>query len=469
MVVSLRMTTAVIGRLAGAGAAIVAAACCLAPVGAQAASASGKWGTAEQVPGLPVPSSSAIFWMSCASPGNCGAGGYLNSTGQQAMVVSETNGTWGNAEVVPGSAALNTGGEGQIDGMSCASPGNCSAVGEYSTPAARSQPIHPFVVSEVNGTWGSAVKVPGLAALGGTRQSQLNSVSCASPGNCSAGGYLTSKSGQQAFVVSEVNGTWGSAQLVPGLAGPHTIGAVESVSCTAPGTCGAGGFFVSPPGTGEKAFVVSENNGTWGKALRITGITEIFSLSCATAGNCSAVGSSSLAVSQKNGTWGKAKAIPGLASLAKGGHANIKSVSCAAPGDCVAGGYVAGAGVGGDRAVLASQVNGTWGTARLVPGITTSPSSFVESVSCGAPGNCSAVGFDLNAARRTPGFVISEDNGVWGTAKEPPGLAALNKGGFGPVNAVSCVSADNCSAGGSYVDSSRHSQAFVVSRTPVSG
>ena len=44
-------------------------------------------------------------------------------------------------------------------------------------------------------------------------------MSCASAGNCSAGGYYTDSSGHlQAFVVSEVNGTWGTPMEVPGTA-----------------------------------------------------------------------------------------------------------------------------------------------------------------------------------------------------------------------------------------------------------
>jgi hypothetical protein len=47
--------------------------------------------------------------VSCASAGNCGAGGfYRDAAGiDQAWVVSEKNGTWGKAEEVPGTAALN--------------------------------------------------------------------------------------------------------------------------------------------------------------------------------------------------------------------------------------------------------------------------------------------------------------------------------------------------------------------------
>jgi hypothetical protein len=61
--------------------------------------------------------------------------------------------------------------------------------------------------------------------------------------------------------------------------------------------------------------------------------------------------------------------------------------------------------------------------------------------------------------------VISEVSGTWGTAIEVPGTAALNAGGAAQINSVSCASASSCTAGGSYADSSRHGQAFVVSKT----
>ncbi len=71
--------------------------------------------------------------MSCASAGNCGAGGFalLGSRGRyQAIVASETNGTWGRAEELPGIGALNHG-QSQVQSVSCASAGGCSAGGAY--------------------------------------------------------------------------------------------------------------------------------------------------------------------------------------------------------------------------------------------------------------------------------------------------------------------------------------------------
>ena len=59
------------------------------------------------------------------------------------------------------------------------------------------------MVSQVNGTWGKAEQVPGTAALNKGNAAVINSVSCASAGSCGAGGSYTDGSGhRQAFVVS---------------------------------------------------------------------------------------------------------------------------------------------------------------------------------------------------------------------------------------------------------------------------
>ena len=84
--------------------------------------------------------------------------------------------------------------------MSCASAGNCAAAGCYTDSSGR----QAFVASEVNGTWHTAIEVPGTAALNQGGNALADSVSCAMAGNCSAGGCYTDSSGHtQAFVVNE--------------------------------------------------------------------------------------------------------------------------------------------------------------------------------------------------------------------------------------------------------------------------
>ena len=163
------------------------------------AAAAGSWGPPTEVAAaLNTGGTAAVNSISCASAGNCGAGGYYeNSPGVvQSFVVSEANGTW--APAIEVAAALNTLGVGEISSVSCRSAGNCTAGGYYSNSRVQG----PFVVSEVNGTWGPAKAVATALNTGGS--GRIESVSCASAGNCSAGGGYTDSSGHsQAFVVSQ--------------------------------------------------------------------------------------------------------------------------------------------------------------------------------------------------------------------------------------------------------------------------
>ena len=117
---------------------------------------------------------------------------------------------------------------------------------------------------------------------------------------------------------------------------------------------------------------------------------------------------------------------------------------------------------------MAVERDGVWGTAIEAPGLAalnTGGFAQVYSVSCGTAGNCAAGGY-YSAGAEGQGFVAVERDGVWGTAIEAPGLGALNTGGEAQVSSLSWASAGNCAAGG-YYDNRRHpnTQGFVVSQT----
>jgi hypothetical protein len=142
-------------------------------------------------------------------------------------------------------------------------------------------------------------------------------------------------------------------------------------------------------------------------------------------------------------------------------------VSCAKAGGCSAGGRYLDASFH-MQAFVAGEVNGVWGTAQQVPGTAAlNAGGFAEitSVSCAKAGGCSAGGSYRDASGHPQAFVAGEVNGVWGTAQQVPGTAALNKGGLAQISSVSCAKADDCSVGGSYADASGHLQEFVVDET----
>jgi hypothetical protein len=398
-----------------------------------------------------------------------------------AMVIGPALGSGSTAEAVSTSAAGLTGGG--VEAISCVSAGECTAVGDR-TPVNR---IALFVVSEKHGVWGVARPVPGLAALlgGGEPMARFNVVSCSSAGNCGAGGvYFTGTAGTQPFVVSERNGIWGTIEKVPGVAPLNTgrDAMTQDMSCSSTGNCGAGGFYVTSRGV-TGGFVVSEQDGAWGRARKVgvagAGISKI---TCVSPGNCLATGvygttggTFPFTVTQRDGRWGKARTFPRLIALTSGGrYADITSISCKAVGDCTAVGFYYFTSQQ-DTVFAFRQQNGTWGPVIPVPGIdvlaqdavsVTIGSLFADfaGVACRSAGNCSAAGRYLpNPGGGSGVYVSTEKNGVWDTAADLPGIATLSGNSVESEPVLSCGAAGDCSLGGSYF-SSRHVKPYVAAQ-----
>jgi hypothetical protein len=404
----------------------------------------------------------------CAAP--------LAASAVPAAAPAARAGTWGTAIEVPGLGSLNKGGDADLMSVSCSSAGNCVAGGGYTDRFVKRQ---GFVVSETNGSWRMAIRMPGRGTLNKGGFASVSSVSCASAGNCAAGGRYVGGSGHlRAFVVSERNGAWGKAIQVPApSAGAAAV--VVSVSCGSAGHCAAGGFYANGY---CRAFVVSERNGAWGKAIEVPGssalnkggLAQVLSVSCGTAGNCAAGGfytdghghGQAFVVSERKGRWGEAIEVPGSRALNAGGFAQVNSVSCASAGNCAAGGDYTD-GHRHQQAFVISEQHGMWGEAIRVPGsgaLNAGGNAQVNSVSCPSAGNCVAGGSYTDGSNRGQAFVVSERNGRWGKAIAVPGLGSLNKGGSAQVFSLSCPSAGTCAAGGSYRDGHGHRQVFVVSQ-----
>lgn len=153
----------------------------------------GAWGTPTEISGL-AGGNGALLSVSCTSATDCTAVGYyvtVNGNGayDQSFYATESGGTWGSATDISfgGDGSLN------LNSVSCTSATNCTAVGAgalYGYP--EDAPYEPYYVTESAGTWGSATEIPG--SPGGTRLSggvngSLNGVSCTSATNCTAVGY----------------------------------------------------------------------------------------------------------------------------------------------------------------------------------------------------------------------------------------------------------------------------------------
>jgi hypothetical protein len=111
----------------------------------------------------------------------------------------------------------------------------------------------------------------------------------------------------------------------------------------------------------------------------------------------------------------------------------------------------------------AAALGGIWGSARELPGLgslNVNEGASVLSVSCATPTNCGAGGRYSDVNGQLQPFVTSELNGRWHTVEVP--VIGLANSGNGETVSVSCPTATSCSAGGYYTDDSSQMQAFVV-------
>ena len=299
------------------------------------------------------------------------------------------------------------------------------------------------------------------------------SISCTSPGNCTAAGTFFAANGQHLpMTQTSTNGIW--APAVPALfTGPlatvQRSGGFSSVSCSAPGNCTAVGYFAS------HAIIESSTNGVWAPAqvptfgpttsLSPDGPNDHFNaVSCSSAGNCTAVGDYAngdgynipMTVSSTNGVW--ADAIPATFQSDFSGSAvsTFNVVSCSSAGNCMAGGtdYQAGG-------FFTIATNGVWATAVVIPKV-----NALGGLSCTAPGSCTAAGSVVDSQNNVRAMTVTATNGAFAA----PALVAIDPllepaYPYEALGAVSCTSPGNCTAVGAFYDGNYSSQPLLETST----
>ncbi|HUY42287.1 MAG TPA: hypothetical protein VMU98_00840 [Acidimicrobiales bacterium] len=398
--------------------------------------------------------------------------------------------TWKSAE----QAVLPSGGvgfyQGQFSTLACASGGNCVASGLYLT---RDGTVHAVVDNEVNGAWRAAEPLSSPVGASTSASMSVYGASCPSPGSCVlVGSYQDTGGNVLAFAASSTSTTWSTPRKItlPANAPAKESGALlRSVHCASVGNCTAVGSYLDADVNYPHSFAmgVSEVNGTWRSAVEITlpsdananSLVTLNQLSCASAGNCAAVGSyvdhnnvtHALVVNQVNGVWKAARALvlPGNASAYAG--ASLSGVTCTGVGQCVAVG-VYNTVDARLQALASSEVKGTWqrGQALQMPtNALANPKVFFYGfgeLACSSSGNCATGGQYRDNQGNYQGFVVDETNGHWRRASEvvlPSG--ALYAGQNGGVVALSCPAKNSCRAGAAYVDASGNYQALTLTQT----
>jgi hypothetical protein len=385
---------------------------------------------------------------------------------------------WTNAIEMPGLAELNQ--TAAVAGpIVCTSADNCVSGGQFTDSGAAQQ---AFLSQETSGVWSSAMEIGAALNVGGN--ASVTALSCPTAGNCTAVGFYNDDStAEHTFVISQTNGTWGFPTQVPDFTTLKFDDAEEmdTLSCTSNTSCvGIGTYFDNSTDLGQP-LVFTETNGVWATptlapgftTFNTDGVAVVSILECPSAGTCVASGTvvaqtpvtlEPFFVYENNGVWSDPVEVPGVAELSDQNVGLVDSLSCGAPGDCSAGGnYLDKSNE--SQAFLINEVGGVWGTATQLFATQVLGSGLVNSlngVDCSSAGNCSAVGTYDDAQGLPQPFELSESNHVWSAASEIPGIQALNSSAGSDLSTISCSAVGVCSAGGTFTDSASKTQAFVV-------
>lgn len=399
-------------------------------------------GASSVVDGVAKPTAPLV---DCSSVGDCSmASSYYDSNdSERAYLDTEVSGSWTHA-VNPGGVTRGSVQQ-QILGMSCGAPGNCLAIGTYTTPAEQASFFEigtPFISRETGGIWRTAIDVPGLLQLDPARTDFIDGVSCYAANSCTITGMYYTDSTFDDWTASEVRGQWTAAVPLPGQSAAGLTAAgfleepIDALSCGSAGNCILGGYFFNGSTT-SRGFDDEE----------------------------------------VSGIWGPISAVPGLDALDVGSGSIVSAASCSSPGNCSIGGtYLDGNEA--PQAFVATESAGTWGNALEAPGtgelnagggavsLDVSVGAQVQTIDCPSDGNCTAVGWYESAGDASDLFVDSEVQGDWTTAVPMPGMVQLNAGANlsndgAAAAGLTCFSAGNCEIAGNYVDSTGNSELFT--------
>ena len=401
-------------------------------------STNGVWSAAKQIFGANATVGVEAKSLSCSPGGNCFVVGsvHLSSTSTQAFVgiVGETPFIADFASSPLANAPFS-----EFTSISCTAKNNCAAVGDALDAQGVRTAFAESITSSTQSPGGQ--QNPVVAPVYATNvtpyspaSAKFNSVSCSTPGDCTAvGDYTNAANDETAMSAVEANGAWGAITPTVFAAGTQNstpLSVLNSVSCAGPLDCTAVGI-VMDPHTHMQPFSMTLTKGTWTRARvavfargaqDATPQAAYSSVSCTSPGNCTEVGAYNIGSSpskkfqvvrgfadlQTNGTW--ATVTPSIFhhGIEASPYADyFISVSCAQASFCTATGQYEDA-QGGIHPFLESSIGGVWRpavVAKVASSIQyTTPDSAFAAVSCPQVGRCAAVGYYSNTSDSSQGL-----------------------------------------------------------------
>lgn len=348
----------------------------------------------------------SLLGVSCPAAEQCVAvGRYQSTSGPAGVIDTDVHGVWSTREItLPSDAASspNT----VLSAVSCVAVGNCVAVGQYDATTG----YEGLIVTETAGVWGTGVRAPLPSGAVSSTVTALYGVDCLSTSYCVAVGQYKNAAGDQAWIVRKSGGVWGASQRapLPKYAKSNFITQLDAVSCTSPGNCVAVGQFVDTS-PARRAMIDTESGGAWSSSQVAPLPTDaernpwagLFGVKCFVGGNCVAVGvyqgpngGQGLIDTESNGLWSSTRRAPLAAGKSLTSDSDqLIGLSCVSAAHCVAVGQDT---EGLNDAPVAITSTGTQWSAvdepRPANAISSPSYGVLNAVSCTSATTCVAVG-----------------------------------------------------------------------------
>jgi hypothetical protein len=372
--------------------------------------------------------------VTCASTSDCWAVGNYIAGGNTQTLIEHWDGSSWTIVVSPNLGDAET--TNALYGVTCSEGVNCWAVGISRTGPGAFRTL----IERWNGTSWSIVTSPNTDAA---QNNILNGVSCSSGSNCWAAGSLNTGSIFQTLIEQWNGSSW---QIVssPNSRATETTNVLSGTSCGSTSECWAVGY--SWTGSVYRTLIERWNGNFWTIVPSPnTGATDNNSLggvSCASASDCWAVGSSSngtvaqALIERWDGTAWSIVASP--VTLPNG----LTAVTCVSTSDCWAVGSYLG---GNTNQTLIERWNGMSWSIVISPNTRPAQSNTLSAVSCASASDCWAVGTYVNGSTFQT-LIERWDGTSWTISTSPNSSATQNN----LLRGVTCTSALDCWAAGYY-------------------
>jgi hypothetical protein len=396
--------------------------------------------------------------------------------GIQVATAAAAGFSWSPATEVAVTPPPNAGGEPNVlfDWGACPTAESCVAVGSYKDESGNRQALAALRTS---GSWGHAVEIalpPGAAASAQNAGFSPGNptVACTGRDACAAVGHYTEEEvGEAPMVAEETDGSWDRAREVepPANAESGPRARLFSIACPASGSCASGGEYHSEGD--REAMVAEETDGSWGQAAEIEPpanaasdpMASLSQAACSASGSCVAVGSyldsvtgtiEAMVATEVEGTWGQASQVELPPNAASTPRSVLHSVVCVTSGPCVAvGKYTDGS--GNEEAMAAEETDGSWGQATEIEPPVNAAGNPQATLNPGCPtsGSCVLVGAYTDDGGEREAMVDEQTDGAWGRAGEiaSPANAAADPKAL--VGEVLCPASGLCLGFGEYENS----------------